>query len=111
MIINKPTVKIYIVSIYDDLLNEICAGIEEEGVLYEVEHQTDARVSEMAYQAANDSVVSVGIGIVHREVALHLEQCKRGLDAFRLLSPTKEQCRRLGTNAARAVKRKPFRTL
>ncbi|MDD7268167.1 MAG: glycerol dehydratase reactivase beta/small subunit family protein [Lachnospiraceae bacterium] len=111
MIINKPTVKIYIVSIYDDLLKEICAGIEEEGVLYEVVHQTDARVSELAYQAAHDSIVAVGIGIVHREVAMHLEQCAKGTDAFCLLSPTADQCRRLGANAARAVKRKPFKSI
>ena len=36
MVVNRPTVIIYTRLPDEDLLREICAGIEEEGVLYEV---------------------------------------------------------------------------
>ena len=34
MVVNKPTINIYTREPDEDLLREICAGIEEEGVLY-----------------------------------------------------------------------------
>ena len=49
MIINKPTVIIYTRDPDEDLLREICAGIEEEGVLYEV-HSGKGDMDTLAYE-------------------------------------------------------------
>ena len=37
MVVNKPTINIYCQNADEDYLKEICAGIEEEGVLYQIQ--------------------------------------------------------------------------
>ena len=51
MIVRKPTVIIYTRDPDEDFLREICVGIEEEGVLYEI-HSRDADMDELAFEAA-----------------------------------------------------------
>ncbi|GAB3246858.1 glycerol dehydratase reactivase beta/small subunit family protein [Kineosporia babensis] len=46
-----------------DLLREICAGMEEEGVPFEVVPQADGQALDLAYQAAQRSPLEVGIGL------------------------------------------------
>lgn len=36
MVVNKPTIIIYTQEADSDLLHEVCSGIEEEGLLFEV---------------------------------------------------------------------------
>ena len=48
MIVRKPTVIIYTRDPDEDFLREICVGIEEEGVLYEI-HSRDADMDELAF--------------------------------------------------------------
>lgn len=107
MKVNKSTIKIYLVSVYDDILKEVCAGIEEEGVFYEILLDGQALEFHQALIGANESAVGVGISIVHRVLTLCISnQMKTPL--FQLKSPTKDSARRLGQNAARYVKRLPF---
>ena len=48
MVVNRPTIIIYTREADEDLLREICAGIEEEGVLYEI-HSREGNLDELAY--------------------------------------------------------------
>ena len=52
MVVNKPAIIIYTDEPDEDLLREVCAGIEEEGVLYQVSsHEGD--LDTLAFEAAN----------------------------------------------------------
>lgn len=110
MIVNKPTVIIYTRDPDEDLLREICAGIEEEGVLYEV-HPGKGDMDEMACEAARDSMLGSGIGIEDRRIAMQMAGLPKGKNVFELNDPRFWQCRNLGSNSARAVKKMPFKPI
>lgn len=117
MIVKKPSILIYTYEPEAHTLREICAGIEEEGVFFEIKeqascpHTDDARIhaARFAWQAAQDSMLGSGIGIFRTDIALQM----RGLSADRCVEayymPTADQCRKLGANSARAIKKMPFK--
>ena len=115
MIVKKLAIFIYTSEPDREILREICAGIEEEGVFYEIKEQTlvpkDARstAARFAWQAAQDSMLGSGIGVSQRDAALQM----RGLSVDRCVEsyhvPTQAQCRKLGANSARAIKKMPFK--
>ena len=74
MVVNKPTIIIYTQEADLDLLHEVCSGIEEEGLLFEV-HEKSGELDELAH------------------------------------APRFWQCRNLGANSARAVKKMPFKAI
>ena len=74
MIVKKPSIFIYTHLADEAILREVCAGVEEEGVFYEITEFPDEG---------------------------------RNIEAY--LSPTKEQCRKVGANSARAIKKQPFK--
>lgn len=111
MITNKPTILIYIVEPDQDSLKEICAGIEEEGVLYEIISKDAMDFDVLCFESANDSVLGTGIGIVGVKTALALRSLPKGRYVFSIEEPTKSQSRNLGANAARVVKRMPFKEI
>lgn len=76
MITKKPSIFIYVRNPDERMLKEICAGIEEEGVFYEIREVDAQSLDELAWQAANDSMPGSGIGILGSQAALQL----RGLD-------------------------------
>ncbi|WP_274422123.1 glycerol dehydratase reactivase beta/small subunit family protein [Blautia sp. XA-2221] len=108
MIVKKPTVIIYTRDPDEDFLREICAGIEEEGVLYEI-HSRDTGMDELAFEAAKDSMLGSGIGIEEQRIAMQMAKLPRGKNVFELNNPRFWQCRNLGANSARAVKKMPFK--
>lgn len=110
MIAKKPGVFIYTNGADPDILNEICAGIEEEGVLYEVAEMV-AELDELSFKAASDSILGSGIGIKGKQAAMQMCSLPQGQNVFALNYPTFMQCRILGANSARAVKKLFFRTL
>lgn len=110
MIVNKPTVVIYTRDPDEDFLREICAGIEEEGVLYEV-HRREAGMDQLAWEAAKDSMLGSGIGIEGRRIAMQMARLPLGKNVFELNDPRFWQCRNLGANSARAVKKMPFKPI
>lgn len=111
MIRNKPSIMLYANSAKDDLLKEICAGMEEEGVPFEIMEYMDTHFDVICYEASKASVLGVGIGVMKDIVAIHLNPLEKGKNLFQMEHPTLEQGRILGMNAARAVKRMPFHTL
>ena len=106
MVVNKPTIIIYSRNPDEDLLREVCAGIEEEGVLYQVlsrEGETD----DLAFEAAKESMLGCGIGINGTNLAMQMQP--KGHNVFELCAPRFWQCRNLGANSARAIKKMPFK--
>ncbi len=107
----KPTILIYVKNPNKSLLQEICAGIEEEGVIYEVIPQEYSKLEDLTYESSNASILGTGIGVSNFEIALSLSSLSKGNYVFRMEAPTTHQARVLGTNAARAVKRKAFQEI
>lgn len=108
MVVSKPAILIYTYEPDADFLREICAGIEEEGLLYEITGKQTDNVDELAHQAAEDSMLGSGIGISHQTVAMQMARLAQGKNVFRYYMPTYPQCRMLGENSARAVKKVMF---
>ena len=96
MIVKKPSIFIYTHLADEAILREVCAGVEEEGVFYEI-------------TAARDSMLGSGIGIFGTAVCLKMWGLEKGRNIEAYLSPTKEQCRKVGANSARAIKKQPFK--
>ena len=128
MIVKKPSIYIYTSEPEKQVLREICAGIEEEGVFYEIVEQeatvtvhgeetvrNQRKASEsiaaerLAWQAARDSMLGSGVGIFGSACAFSMQ----GLAAARCVEsyekPDREQCRKLGANSARAMKKQAFK--
>lgn len=110
MVVNKPAIIIYCREADEDLLREVCAGIEEEGVLFQVqEHEGD--LDTLAYEAANESMLGSGIGILGTRLAMQMQRLLKGQNVFELNAPAFWQCRNLGANSARAIKKMPFKAV
>lgn len=105
---SRPAIYIYTKNAIPQLLKEIIAGIEEEGVLYHIEISSYnfLNVKALAYEAAQSSSLGVGIGIIETTAVLQLEKLSIENPIFVLNN--KSEFRTLGTNAARLVKRQPF---
>ena len=110
MVVNRPEVIIYVSDADPDLLDEVCAGIEEEGVLFRVQtHEGD--LDTLAFEAASGSMLGSGIGISGRRLAMQMAHLEKGRNVFELNEPAFWQCRNLGANSARAVKKMPFKAV
>ncbi|NLJ90701.1 MAG: glycerol dehydratase [Clostridiales bacterium] len=109
---NRPTILIYTLNVDDYLMvEEMCAGIEEEGLLYEVKRHYFGVLEELSYNAANESILGCGIGVEGGRALMSLRNMDKGEYVFSLENPSLSQCRKLGANAARAVKRVAFHDL
>lgn len=111
MIMNKPSILIYEKDADPIILKEICAGIEEEGVLFDIFNKEDMDLESLCFYSGNDSILGSGIGIYGTKVALSIRSLLKGEYVYYLEHPTRHQSRNLGANGARAVKRMPFKAL
>ncbi|MEE8836533.1 MAG: glycerol dehydratase reactivase beta/small subunit family protein [Eubacteriales bacterium] len=111
MIARKPSILIYTHAADDKILKEICAGIEEEGVFYDISEKEQTDVDRLAFEAAGESVLGSGIGISGTEAAFQMSRLPVGRNIMKYRLPDTEQCRLLGTNSARAVKREPLKEI
>jgi len=108
----KPTIHIHQSTANPIALSEICAGLEEEGVPYEVIDTITHDTKTLAHNAANNSRLHVGIGITANAAALQIRNNPPDKPIFEIELGTHETypcCRNLGINAARAVKGDAFR--
>lgn len=108
---NKPTILIYVKDADPLIIEEVCAGIEEEGVLYEILSKDEMDLESLSFNSANDSILGSGIGIYGGKVALSIRSLPKGKYVYYLERPTRHQSRSIGANGARAVKRMPFKDL
>ena len=95
------------------ILKQLLAGIEEEGIPYEVNTVNGDQLLKITHKAALYSRMGVGIGINKNRVMLHYSKLKvdkpifdGNLDAF-----IKETARYIGNNAARLYKIMPFKDM
>ncbi len=109
MVVNRPSVFIYTNQADPALLKEICAGIEEEGVFFEVLPSEIKDQDELADRAANDSMTGSGIGVSGNNVAFIMKGLKKGSNIDVLNTPDGRELRRIGANSARAVKKLALR--
>ena len=108
MVVNKPTIIIYCQNADEDYLKEICAGIEEEGVLYQIQNR-QGDLDTLSFEAAKESMLGVGIGMTERRIAMQMQHVPKGKNVFELHAPRFWQCRNLGANSARAIKKMAFK--
>jgi Dehydratase medium subunit. len=111
MIVNKPTIKIYTFKPNKIILKEICAGIEEEGAVYEIAEMQYSDLDTLCYDAANESVLGAGIGISLSDAAMQMRNVSKGRNLFAVKNLSEEQGRILGTNVAKSIKRMPFKKM
>ena len=115
MIAKKPTIVIYTHRADETLLKQVCAGIEEEGVLYEVAPHVFGTCDELSEKACDASMLGVGIGMDGAALSLHIkgmnfrhgDQEKTAL--VTLSAPDAASARALGANGARVIKKLPLR--
>ena len=109
----RPSIKVF----YDcDHLSEsdfvsVLLGIEEEGIPYDIQAVHCADVLELAHNASLDSRLGVGVGISKEGIVLQYEKLDKAAPLFRIKFYQTDQFRSLGSNAARLVKKIPFKTL
>lgn len=110
---SKPTIIIHANKDFGgkNILKQICYGIEEEGIPYEVIMVDDcSNHIKMAYEACQNSRLGVGIGISEGYVALHYEKLQEEEPLFNVSTHGDiETIRAIGKNSARLVKRLPFK--
>lgn len=84
-------------------------GIEEEGIPFELVESSLNDITDLSYEAAIGSSLSVGLGINADEVALHFDKLPRSAPLYIIRREVDRQyMRSMGINAARLVKRMPF---
>ena len=109
----KPEIKVFYAKdcVPEKVVLQILLGIEEEGVLFTVEEKPTKVATKLAVKAAEASHLGVGIGICESAV-IHYIKLKEGEPLFRVsVNSDEETLRSLGSNAARLVKRMPFKEL
>ncbi|MEA4806600.1 glycerol dehydratase reactivase beta/small subunit family protein [Acetobacterium wieringae] len=110
----KPEIKIVHGKniMFQKVVDEVLHGIEEEGVPFSIEELEDANPVELAFRGAELSHLGVGIGITENEVVLHFIKLKEDQPIFRIPAYSNEATlRAIGSNAARLVKKMPFKNL
>ena len=109
MEIKRPVIKVFVTKTSECFLKEVLAGIEEEGVLCEVETSEYGSSRELATKAASSSILETGIGIDEEFASITI--CKlpkdNPLQSYSCLN--KNKLRLAGSNAARIIKGMPLK--
>jgi len=95
------------------ILKQLLAGIEEEGIPYEINTVNGDQLLTITHKAALYSRMGVGIGINKNRVMLHYSKLKVDKPIFdgNLDGYIKETARYIGNNAARLYKIMPFKDM
>ena len=109
MIARKPTILIFTVRPDEALLCELCAGIEEEGVLYDVIAQPSGEACALAAMASGMSMLGSGVALVGHSLALHIKGMTDRSPLLGFDNATPKEARDVGSNAARVIKKLPLR--
>lgn len=108
---DRPSVKVFYDSnaVQPEKLKAILLGIEEEGIPYDLAGVPDSDVYEIGFKAAKASRLGVGIGVSSKKIILHFEKLDKKRPIFEIGTFEKENYRIIGSNAARLVKKMPFK--
>lgn len=110
----RPSIKVFTCYNHgrDDSLKQLLYGIEEEGIPYEVLTHSGSTALTLAWEACLDSRLEVGIGLDNELLILHYRKLEADKPLFIIPARApEEELRALGANAARLVKRLPFKPL
>jgi hypothetical protein len=115
MSMESPSIFVYVNSSEESLLKEILAGIEEEGIPYDIK-KADLKETNMLrdiHSASEQSRMGIAIGVVNNRVILHYNKLREEKPLVNItLNPyDKEKARKIGCNAARLYKVMPFKDL
>ena len=109
----RPSIKVFYdcdhLSVSDFV--SVLLGIEEEGIPYDIQAVHSADVLELAHNSRLYSRLGVGVGISKEGVVLQYEKLDKAAPLFRIKFYQTDQFRNIGSNAARLVKKMPFRSL
>jgi hypothetical protein len=98
-----------------DWLRHLEHGLEEEGVPWLVDLESgegfDGDPVALAYAAATDSSLKIGLSVGDSRVVVHHKQLDADSPVFDVDDVTPEDARTLGSNAARLAKGTPLRPL
>lgn len=109
---NKPAILIYSSYNNEEVMKEVCAGIEEEGVPFEtIKLEESYKAAELSRKAAISSVVEAGIGIDEYKACFYCTTLKTKTPLMESEVKDKKALRTLGSNAARYVKKIPFKLI
>jgi hypothetical protein len=105
----RPVIKVLVAKTSEGFLKEVLAGIEEEGVLYEVEISSYGFSKDLANKAANESLLETGIGIDEEFASITICKLPKNnpLKSYSCLSA--KELRLAGSNAARIAKGIPLK--
>jgi flavorubredoxin len=103
---HKPAITILTYKPNENMLKELLAGIEEEGVNFEVQDDEYSNVKFLAEKASKLSKLEVGIAVLENQICVHVRNLPKDKYLFKIES--KENARDVGYNAARYVKGNPF---
>ncbi len=110
----RPTIKIYINPDHgrETTLRQLQFGIEEEAVPCEVIIADTKDAVALAWEASHASRLEVGLGLDSENLVLHYGKLDKEQPLFRIHARAQESdVRSIGANAARLVKRLPFKPL
>lgn len=110
-----PCIFVCINNLKEPFLKEILAGIEEEGIPYNVKNINfnESTILREVYTAAQESRMGIAIGVIEGRVVLHFNKLKeeKPLVDIKLDLYEKEKARIVGCNAARLYKIMPFKDI
>ena len=110
---SPPSIRLHAhAAISDQQLTEVLLGIEEEGIPVEVERFDEFDPLVLAHQAAITSRLGIGLGIALDYAVITTEKLPEAKPYLATwLNADAGIDRAIGTNAARMVKRSPYRPL
>lgn len=112
--VTKPTVKIFCRKgeKLDSLIQQVIYGMEEEQIPWDIVEKEEQDAKVLAYDACNQSVLGVGIGITNKELVLQHEKLPLANPLY-IISASSDQknIRNLGVNGARLVKKMPLKPI
>lgn len=112
----KPSIFVLESSTEPSILKELLAGIEEEGIPYDVKNIsfTENTVLEKLHSAALQSRIGIAVAIISNRVILQHSKLKEEqplLDVRLNFHSKRETARAIGSNAARLYKVIPFKDI
>ena len=112
--LERPTIKVFVKSDHGrkETLRQLVFGIEEEGIPCEVSEEAFPNAVSLAFEASQQSKLNVGLGLDRDTLVLHFNKLKENEHLFQISARSPEwDVRAIGANAARLVKRIPFKPL
>ena len=110
----RPTIKVFTKPGHgrDETLRQLVFGIEEEGIPCEVSEENFPNAASLAWQASQQSRLNVGLGLDRDTLVLQFNKLKESEPLFQISSRSPEwDVRAIGANAARLVKKLPFKQI